>query len=192
VSHAGNHVQLYFHSRATTCAMLFQRSLVDEGVRFDPAFDVHEDHDFQVACATRTPFVYVNAITCVWHAQVGDSGCGFGSNDDNEQRREAIVKVRRKWPDFFARLLGDFDALLFAGQQYLKLSDAPVARECLERALALRPGDINALNLAGMANLHSGNLERAELLLTHALKRLPDHRALQENLQLIRTRRNAR
>ena len=189
VRHPGNHVQLFFQSRATTCALLFERSLVDDGVRFDADFRVHEDHDFQIACAARSDFVFVPAATCVWHADAGESGCGFGSNDAPAQRAEAVAKVRRKWPDFFRRWLSDADALLLAGQQYLKLSDLNAARECLERALALRPDDINALNLCGMANYHSGRLERAEVLLTHAVQRLPTHVALQENLALIRARR---
>ena len=190
VSHAGNHVQLYFHSRATTCAILLHRSLIDEGVRFDPAFHVHEDHDFQVNCASRTEFRFVEAATCVWHAQAGESGCGFGVNDDKAQRQRALRQVRQKWAACFSRWLGDADALLFTGQHYLKGRDFPSALECLERALALRPGDVNAQNLCGMANFHCGRLERAELLLAHALQQLPRHRALQENLALIRARRS--
>jgi len=189
VSHAGNHVQLYFHSRSMLGATAIHRSLVDEGARFDPEFPVHEDHDFQVNCATRTAFVFVETATCIWNAQIGDSGCGFGANDNAAQRQEALARLRRKWESVFKGWLSDGDAVLFTGQQYLKGGDIPVARECLERALALRPNDINALNLCGMANFHSGKLERAELLLTQALRQLPQHAALQENLALVRAKR---
>lgn len=190
VSHAGNHVQLFFHSRAATCAMLLQRRLIDDGARFDPEFAVHEDHDFQVNCASRTEFCFVEEVTCVWHAQAGESGCGFGANDDKPQRQRALRKVRLKWAECFSRWLADADALLFTGQQYLKGRDYPSALECLERALALRPGDINAQNLCGMANYNCGHVERAEQLLAHALRQLPGHCALQENLALIRRKRS--
>jgi hypothetical protein len=237
VSHAGNHVQLFFHSRATTCALLFHRSLVDEGVRFDRDFAVHEDHDFQVNCATRSEFVHVDAATCVWHGQAGDSGCGFGANDDGTQRLQSVQKIRRKWDAAFHRWLSDAAAVRFTGEQYLRGGDHEAARACfdqvkhlqaiasaqiapqtnneqpqtllsigqqylrdndvlkaldyLERALAAKPGDINALNLAGMANLRSGNFDRAETLLTEALRRLPGHAGLRENLAVLRRARDA-
>jgi glycosyltransferase involved in cell wall biosynthesis len=187
----GNHVQLWFHSRSTTCGTLIQRSLIDEGARFDPAFAVYEDHDFFVNCATRTAFRYIDIPTCIWNAQAGESGCGFGSNDNKPQRDDYIARIRRKWVAFFDPWLHNFDAVLYCGQHYLKVGDFAVALDCLERALALRPDDINALNLAGMANYRNGNLERAELLLTHALQRLPQHPGLIGNLALVQGQRGA-
>ena len=188
VSHAGNRVQLFTHSRATVDALMFHRSLVDEGLRFDPEFLAHEDHDLQVNCATRTDFVFVNRATAIWHAQLGESGSGFGGNDDPHQRAEAIRRIRRKWAGTFDQWLRNFDDVLFTGQQYLKGGDAAAARECLEIALALKPHDVNALNLCGMANFHAKKFERAEQLVALALQRAPNHRALQENLALIRAR----
>ncbi len=190
ISHAGNHVQLFSHSRATSVATLIHRSLIDEGVRFDPDFAVHEDHDFQINCATRTPFLFVDRVTCLWHSQDGASGCGFGSNDDPAQRIASLHKIRAKWAPAFDIWFRDFDAVLFTGQQYLKRGDGPAALECLERALFLRPDDINALNLCGMANLRIGRVDRAEELLAKAALRLPGHVAIQENLRLIRSRRS--
>jgi len=192
IGHAGNHVQFYFHSRSTTCATLFHRSLIDEGARFDPDFGVHEDHDFFLNCATRTPFAFIDAATSVWHSQAGESGCGFGANDDPAQRAQAVAKIRQKWTHAFERWLQHFDAVLFAGQQYLKGGDLPAAVGCLEQALSLRPADVNALNLCGMANLQAGKVERAETLLSAALQRLPQHAGLRENLELARRRRAAR
>ncbi|MDR3389250.1 MAG: glycosyltransferase [Rudaea sp.] len=189
ISHAGNHVQLYFHSRSMLGATAFHRSLIEEGARFDPDFPVHEDHDFQVACATRTQFLFVDAITCIWNAQIGDSGCGFGANDNTGQRREAVIRIRNKWESVFKRWLRNVDALIFAGKQYLDGGDIPAALECLERALALRGNDVNALNMCGMANFRSGNLDRAEDLMARAVRRLPKQQALRDNLALIRSQR---
>lgn len=191
ISHAGNRVQLFTHSRATVDALMFHRSLVDEGARFDSEFLAHEDHDFQVNCATRTDFVFVDRATAIWHAQAGESGSGFGGNDDPRQRAEAIRRIRQKWATTFEEWLRNFDDVLFTGQQYLKGGDTAAARECLEIALALKPHDVNALNLCGMANFHAGKLERAEQLVALALKLAPGHRALQENLSLIQSRRAA-
>jgi glycosyltransferase involved in cell wall biosynthesis len=191
ISHAGNHVQLYFHSRSMLGATAIHRSLVEEGTRFDPQFPVHEDHDFQINCATRTQFCFVDEATCIWNAQIGDSGCGVGANDNVVQRREAVVRLRSKWESSFKRWLRKPEEVMFTGQQYLKGGDIPAALECLERALALRPNDINALNLCGMANFQSGALERAEMLLTRALRRMPAQKVLRDNLALIRAKRAA-
>ncbi len=183
----GNHVQLWFHSRSTTCGTLIQRSLIEEGACFDPAFAVYEDHDFFVNCAARTAFRYVDIPTCIWHAHAGESGCGFGGNDNKAQRDEYIGRIRAKWAAFFEYWLGNFDALMYCGQTYLKFGELGVALNCLERALALRADDINALNLAGMANYRNGNGARAESLLMQALQRMPQHQGLIDNLALVQS-----
>ncbi len=189
VGHPGNHVQLYLHSRSASQAMMIHRSLIDDGVRFDPAFDVHEDHDFQIACATRTDFLFVDAITTTWHAQIGDSGCGFGPNDNHAQRIATVTRIREKWKQPFERWLRKFDDVLLAGKLYLDGGDIPAGLACLERALELRPTDVNALNFCGMANFAAGSLDRAEELVARAVKRLPREPALRDNLARIRARR---
>lgn len=186
VGHPGHHVQLYFHSRSTPCGMCFHRSLVDEGVRCDPEQTVHEDHDFQIACATRTQFLFVDAITSIWNAQIGASGCGFGANNNPKLRIEAVTRIRKKWKSSLDRWLRNVDALTMAGKFYLDGKDFSAALECLERALIKRSSDANVLNLCAMANLHTGDIGRAELLITRALRRLPQHPLLRENLETIR------
>jgi Tfp pilus assembly protein PilF len=99
--------------------------------------------------------------------------------------------VRQKWASVFDEWLRSFDDVLFTGQQYLKGGDMSAARECLEIALVLKPHDVNALNLCGMANFHAGNIDRADQLVSIALRRAPGSRALQENLALIQSRKAA-
>lgn len=188
---AGFHAQLYYQSRSTTNATLFHRSLVDEGARFDPSFDVVEDHDFFVNLASRTEFRFVDAVTCVWHGYSGGSGSGFGSNDRPETLAAYDDRLRRKWASQFDRWLAEPEALLFLGQHGLRAGEPSTALPYLERALALRPDDVNALNLCGLANFHTGNLERAEELLARAVRKLPAHPALAGNLALVRAKRSA-
>lgn len=182
-------IRFYYETLMTPNATLIHRSLVDEGARFDQEFSIHEDHDFFINCAARTPFRFVDAATCIWHAHEGESGCGHGVNAGVTRRGELSEKIRRKWASTFDRWALVPGALLHTGQQYLKDGDLLAALDCLERTLVLWPDDVNALNLCGMANFHSGNLERGETLLTQALQRLPQHHALQENLALIRAKR---
>ncbi|MBS0591442.1 MAG: glycosyltransferase [Proteobacteria bacterium] len=184
-------VQLYYQNRSHPAATLFHRSLIADGARFDPDFPVYEDHDFFIQCATRCEFQFVDAVTCVWNAFVGESGVGHGSNTDEAQRQHFHAQLHRKWADFFRPLLARPESLIFVGQQYLRDQDAPRALDFLERALAAKPGDINALNLAGMANLRCGHFDRAEALLIQALHILPDHAGLRENLAVLRRARDA-
>ena len=185
-------VQLYFQNRSHPAATLFHRSLVEEGARFDPLFDVYEDQDFFINCATRSEFQFVDQATCIWNAYLGESGCGHGDNEDEAQRLAYQDKLRAKWADFFAPLLRQPEALLFVGQQYLRANDLTVAIDCLERALAAKPSDVNALNLCGLAQLHAGNFERAEALLAQALRLLPQHAGLLANMNLLRRKRAER
>lgn len=182
-------VQLYYQNRSHPTATLFHRSLIDEGARFDPEFAVYEDHDFFVNLASRTEFRFVKAETSIWNAHTGESGCGYGANTNDAQRDFYYDKLHRKWAILFDRWLREPEALIFLGQHNLRSGDAAVARDCLERALALKPGDINAINLCGLANYHTGNLDRAETLLAQAAALVPDHAGIARNLELVRRKR---
>lgn len=188
---AGYHAQLYYQSRSTPTSTFFHRSLVDEGARFDPEFDLIEDHDFFVNLASRTEFHFVDVATGVWHAHSGASGAGFGSNYTPEKLESYYAKLRHKWAALFQRWLSQPEALLFLGQHGLRSGDPKSALPHLERALALLPNDVNALNLCGIANMQAGNLVRAESLLAQAVRIAPTHQPLLENLSLVRTKRAA-
>lgn len=188
---AGFHAQLYFQNRAMPVATLFHRSLVDEGARCDPAYPVFEDRDFMIACATRTAFRFVDAVTCVWHAHIGESGLNHASPEESELHREYAPRLHAKWKTQFDRWLAEPGAMLFLGQHYLRHGEPRTALPYLEHALRMAPDDVNALNLCGMACLRTGAHERAEALMQRALLRLPTHTGLQENLKLIRAVRNS-
>ncbi|HEX6833628.1 MAG TPA: glycosyltransferase [Rudaea sp.] len=182
-------VQFYYQNRTHPAATLFHRSLVDEGARFDPEFAVYEDHDFFVNLASRSDFKFINAATCIWNAHTGESGCGHGANTNEPQREFYYAKLRSKWATLFDRWLRQPETLIFLGQHNLRSGDAAVARDCLERALALKPDDVNAMNLCGVANFHAGNLQRAEDLLVRASQRMPSHAGIERNLAMVRARR---
>jgi glycosyltransferase involved in cell wall biosynthesis len=188
---AGFHAQLYYQNRSAPLATLFHRSLVDEGARFDPAFPVFEDRDFMINCATRTEFRFVDAVTCRWHAHIGESGLGHGDNADRRLEDAYLPRLREKWRPAFSKWLAEPQAQLFLGQHHLRHDGPAQALPYLEEALRRAPNDVNALNLCGMAHFRNGNLERAERLVAQALAALPGHPALSANLQLIRAARAA-
>jgi tetratricopeptide (TPR) repeat protein len=162
-------VALYFGSICQMNAALVHRSLVDEGARFDPQFAVAEDQDFFINLATRTPFLFVDAATSVWHATAGDSGCGYGANYDPQLHRQFEQRLREKWRDQFGVWLQDADALLHTAEQRLRRGDAQVTSECIERVLRLRPGDARAHEL--VLELKRARAE-ADTILKAGLERL--------------------
>lgn len=188
----GTHAQLCYRVRSTPGATLVHRSLIDEGVRFSPDFPICEDYDFQINCASRTEFHFVDAITCVWNAYSGDSGCGFGANENVSLHERYRAAVQRKWKKLLDRWIAAPGAAFALGREYLQGGQFPLAVDLLERAVASSPNDVNALNLCGMANLRHGDPLRAEALVLRALRILPDHAGLRENLRLIRARTEAK
>lgn len=184
----GMHIQLYNQNRSQPVATLFHRSLVVEGARFDPTFPIYEDQDFFINCATRTPFQWVQVASCVWNGYSGDSGCGLGGNSDDSQRETYYARLREKWKTAFDHWKSEPEALLYLGQQHLKAGDMKVALQSLEGALAALPDNANALNLCGMANFHSGDVDRALLLLTEADRLYPGQPGILANLALVSER----
>ena len=182
---AGTHMQLYNQNRCQPVAALFHRSLVEEGARFDPEFDVLEDQDFFVNCATRTEFQWVPSATAIWNGYAGTSGCGYGDNADDARRSRFLEKLRAKWAAQFERWSREPEALLYLGQQHLKEGDLQVALRCLEQALAGLPASPDALNLCAMANFHAGNRDRALELLRRADRLVPGHPFIRGNLERV-------
>jgi glycosyltransferase involved in cell wall biosynthesis len=78
-------------------AVLFHRSFVDQGVRFDESLATFEDWDFWLQLAEHGDFAFVAKPGAIYHAAGGASGAGSGANLD----REAVLRQRdhlmRKW-----------------------------------------------------------------------------------------------
>ena len=182
---AGGHVQFLRGNRLQLGSVLFHRSLVEEGAAFDPSFPVYEDYDFLVNLATRTPFAWVPEATSRWRAEDGDSGCGLGRNFDAGLHTEHGARVREKWTVPMRQWREGLLLSLQQGQQALRDGDAARALALLEAAVREDPEDVNALNLAAMANHRSGRRERAQHLIARACEIAPGVAALEENRRLI-------
>ena len=81
-------------------AMLFERSLFDEGCRFDNRFDIFEDWDFWIQVSQLTPFKHISKVTA-FYRDGGDSETGtddVNERYDNESvMGKARIKVFNKW-----------------------------------------------------------------------------------------------
>ena len=105
------------------------RSLVAQGCRFDPQFEILEDWDLVLALAPRTRFAFVPRETFEWNADAGDSGAGGGSNEDNARFARYRDLVYAKWR-------AAHDALVDRVQPKLQQAAAAAQRGDLARAEA--------------------------------------------------------
>lgn len=83
-------------------AMLFERSLFDEGCRFDNRFDIFEDWDFWIQVSQLTPFKHIHEVTAFYRGG-GDSETSADDvnvrYDNDSVMGKARIKVFNKWLD---------------------------------------------------------------------------------------------
>lgn len=168
-------------------AALFARSLLDQGVRFDARFDILEDMDFWIQCARHTEFRYVDTATSFYYAESGTSGAGFGANSNQQRTSEALLRLRQKWADDVAAAEQTFEYQVHRGRELLTRGQARMAIEHLTRALALRPHQVDALNMFGVALLRTDAATAALDAFSKALISAPGHPQLLANRQLALT-----
>jgi len=166
-------------------AALFRRGLLEHGVQFDDELQVGEDHDFWLQCSAHTDFCFVDEVTNRWHAFIGTSGGGGGRNQDQASVERAGARIKAKWAGAKEAFLNTPLGLLQSVRLALLRKENAIALTQAERLVATMPDDINAINLAAMANHYSGNSERAAELIERALAMRPNHEGLLANKRLI-------
>ena len=123
-------------------SMLFEKSLVDEGCRFDPRFDIYEDWDFWLQLAQKTKFYHVPSVTAFYRSG-GESGTAVSEESAKFNSKSKITKARaqifEKWKT------------LWTGDQINKLighSYTELVRYCddLKSQLNLIETDRNKIN----------------------------------------------
>lgn len=85
----GNYIQMG--------AALFERSLLDDGARFDETLLNFQDWDFWLQLAQRTDFLHSGQTTLSWRAFSGESGSGMGPNADLTLQAAYTRRVQQKW-----------------------------------------------------------------------------------------------
>jgi glycosyltransferase involved in cell wall biosynthesis len=78
-------------------SVLFSRSFVDEGFRFDDSFGLFEDWDFWLALSSRRPFAFSGRATALYRAGEGASGAGAGANLDRDRVLAQRERLMKKW-----------------------------------------------------------------------------------------------
>ena len=75
-------------------AVLFHRSLVEAGCRFDEDLDVYEDWDFWVQIGRLTPLHHVEGVTAIYRLA---AGTGFGVDASREDVETSLRRFFDKW-----------------------------------------------------------------------------------------------
>lgn len=78
-------------------AVLFHRSLLANGARFDETLAMFEDWDFWIQLAQRTDFAFTGTPTAIYRTAAGTSGAGGGGNLDREHALATRNALMRKW-----------------------------------------------------------------------------------------------
>jgi len=94
-----NRLHLFIGNYMQIGAVLFHRSLLQEGARFDERIGCYEDWDFVIQLAQLTHFVYTARPTNYWCAYAGESGAGLGANKRDEATRPFHDMVVAKWAE---------------------------------------------------------------------------------------------
>lgn len=94
LSHPFNRHQLRGRNYIPIHAVLFHRSLYDQGCRFDETLDTLEDWDFWLQLSALTDFAYIDKVT----ARYRNSGSsGYGARIEAAQLLNSTAAVFEKW-----------------------------------------------------------------------------------------------
>ena len=75
-------------------AVLFDRTLLRQGLRFEETFRVYEDWDFWIQLSYLTPLVHVDRITAVYRIAAES---GFGIRGDDPEVGPGYARLLEKW-----------------------------------------------------------------------------------------------
>jgi tetratricopeptide (TPR) repeat protein len=178
-------MQLFERSFIHLSAALVDRSLVADGCRFDPQFDILEDWDWFLALAQRTRFAFVPRETFVWNADAGDSGAGGGTNEDNARFARFRDLVYSKWSATRDALVDRVQPKLQQAAASAQRGDLAAAEAACNEVLAFSQNDPWALNLLAMIERAAGKLAQARATQELAVAVRPGDADLVYNLALL-------
>ncbi|MFO1311615.1 MAG: glycosyltransferase [Burkholderiales bacterium] len=154
-------LQLFERSFIHLSAALVARSLVLEGCRFDPQFEILEDWDWFLTLAQRTRFAFLPSETFVWKADAGDSGAGGGQNQDAARFARFRDLVYAKWGPARDALVDRVQPRLQEAAAAAQRGDFASAEAACRGVLAFSQNDPFALNLLAMIERATGRLADA-------------------------------
>ncbi len=160
--------ELYVRNFLHLSTVLFARSLVDAGCRFDEAFDIMQDWDYFLQIAQHGPFHSTGLRSFEWHADVGSSGAGGGANEDPARFARYRDLIYAKWSGARATLIARIEPLLQQAGAALAAGDDARAEAAAEAVLAVARNEPNALAMLAAVEDRRGRRDDAVALMSLA------------------------
>lgn len=161
LGHPLNVMQLYERNFTQLATVVFARTLLARGVRFDESLPVFEDWDFLLQLAQIAAFEFVPQDLVQWNAEAGDSGVGHGANRDDAQFTRCRDLVYAKWAPQRDALMDQVESLLRASAALAQRGDYAGAEAHVRDALRASPNNPWALNLRASIERTTGRLAQA-------------------------------
>lgn len=159
------HEKSYIHHSA----LLFRRSLLSTGVRYDEALDIHDDWDFVLQLSEHARLAYVDQCTFRWHSDIGTSGGGGVGNFDPSKFERQRDYVRTKWAAIAQRHVERFNDLVERGMAAAQRGALDEAYGLVGQAVADAQDDADLLNTLAMVAYRRGSAAEARELVRRAL-----------------------
>jgi tetratricopeptide (TPR) repeat protein len=160
--------ELYVRNFLHLSTVLFARRLVDDGCRFDDAFDIMQDWDFFLQVAQRGPFHSTGLRTFEWHADAGSSGAGGGANEDPGRFARYRDMIYAKWRDARDALHARIEPLLRQAATALAAGDDARAEARADEVLVQARNEPNALAMLATVEARRGRRDEAIALMSLA------------------------
>jgi tetratricopeptide (TPR) repeat protein len=169
-----NRLALFEKSSIHHSALLWRRPLLDTGVRYDAALDIHDDWDFVLQLTERTRFAFVDQTSFRWNADTGTSGGGGRGNFDLDKYERQHKYVRDKWAVTYNRHVERYNAAMAKAHAQANAGGVRAAEATL-RDLARDVGDDpDLLSLLAMLRGRAGARDEAVDLMKRAVEQRPE------------------
>jgi len=169
-----NRLALFEKSTIHHSALLWRRELLDTGIRYDTALDIHDDWDFVLQLTERTRFAFVDQASMRWNADTGTSGGGGRGNFDADKYERHHVYVREKWAETYNRHVERYNAAMAKAAAQANAGGVRAAEATL-RALMVDVGDDpDLLNLLASLRNRAGARDETVALMKRAVEGRPE------------------
>jgi glycosyltransferase involved in cell wall biosynthesis len=173
-----NRIALFEKSYIHHSGLLYRRALLETGIRYDTALDIHDDWDFVLQLSEKTRFRYVDRASFRWHADTGTSGGGGLGNFDADKFSRQHQYVRDKWAEVYNRHVARYNEAMARAMAHANAGDLAAATATLVDLEGDAADDPDLLNLLAMLRHRAGARREAVDLMERAVRARPDDASL--------------